>query len=513
MTAGELGVKTGILSEVIKEISDPQNNEHPRIYLSNTKGIILPDLSIGADLTKIKSLSSNSNLCSVGMKSIGKAFQIDHQQAVKLGLNVTDDIKKHIRPYLNGRDFAHKSRNIYLIDLFNIEIDVVQKRFPAIYQYLLNYAKPEREQNRNKIFKKFWWIIGHPRQQFRKATQNLSRYIVTLETSKHRFWGFLPVNVAPDSTLVTFAFDDAFILGVLSSQIHIFWALASGGRLGVGNDPRYNKTRCFDPFPFPDPSAELKQEIRELGERLDSHRKQVQAAHPEVTITAMYNRLEKMRRVEPFTDADREFNNKALISTLKQIHDDLDQAVFRAYGWEDLIPLWQKVYGDFVSLPKGGAEGGGMGDLGFDVSAQPNGGSDLKEQLEQTILQRLVDLNAERAEEERNGFVRWLRPEYQAPDQVITQKVIEGIGVEEETEEVIAPPEQQKFPTKLKDQLATIRDLLRTQGGEWTETQIIAQFKGKIKTGAVQNCLEILEDLGIILSHSEAQTKRYYASI
>ncbi|WP_369690176.1 hypothetical protein [Ectopseudomonas oleovorans] len=28
--------------------------------------------------------------------------------------------------------------------------------------------------------------------------------------------------------------------------------MAAGGRLGVGNDPRYNKTRCFETFPFPD---------------------------------------------------------------------------------------------------------------------------------------------------------------------------------------------------------------------------------------------------------------------
>ncbi|ANV83242.1 hypothetical protein AWQ21_01885 [Picosynechococcus sp. PCC 7003] len=232
-----------------------------------------------------------------------------------------------------------------------------------------------------------------------------------------------------------------------------------------------------------------------------------------------------MRSGEPFTDKDREFNNKALITTLKQIHDDLDQAVFRAYGWDDLIPLWQKVYRDppqpplskggeessqkvpLASLFKGGAEGGGIGDLG---------GSNPKEELEQTILQRLVDLNAERAEEERNGFVRWLRPEYQAPDEVVTQKVIEGVGVEEKKEEVvIAPPEQQKFPTKLKDQLAAIRDLLRTQGGEWTITQIAAQFKGTSakKLETIQNCLEILEDLGVILSHTETETKCYYATL
>jgi hypothetical protein len=34
---------------------------------------------------------------------------------------------------------------------------------------------------------------------------------------------------------------------------------------------------------------------------------------------------------------ERAFNNKALVSMLKQIHDELDAAVFEAYGWSDLL--------------------------------------------------------------------------------------------------------------------------------------------------------------------------------
>ncbi len=32
------------------------------------------------------------------------------------------------------------------------------------------------------------------------------------------------------------------------------------------------------------------------------------------------------------------------------------------------------------------------------------------------LLQRLIDLNRERAEEEKRGLIRWLRPEYQNPE-------------------------------------------------------------------------------------------------
>ncbi|WP_294258216.1 type IIL restriction-modification enzyme MmeI [Propionivibrio sp.] len=81
----------------------------------------------------------------------------------------------------------------------------------------------------------------------------LPRFIATVETAKHRTFQFLDASIAPDNMLVCIASADAFHLGVLSSHIHVVWALAAGGRLGVGNDPRFNKSRCFEPFPFPAP--------------------------------------------------------------------------------------------------------------------------------------------------------------------------------------------------------------------------------------------------------------------
>ena len=182
----------------------------------------------------------------------------------------------------------------------------------------------------------------------------------------------------------------------------------------------------------------------------------------------MYNLLEKMRSGEPFTDKDREYNDKALVSTLKQIHDQLDAAVFEAYGW-------------------------------------PQNLSD------DEILERLVTLNSDRAQEESNGFIRWLRPKYQAPQEVAVQQVIEGFTTEEDL--AIVPEKQQPWPKKFKEQLAAIRDLLRTSNSEWTLQQIIAQFKGATRNKkAIEECLESLEELGIVASHTEEQVTRWYST-
>jgi hypothetical protein len=252
---------------------------------------------------------------------------------------------------------------------------------------------------------------------------------------------------------------------VLSSNLHVIWSVAAGGWMGAGNDPVYNHARCFYPFPFPEVTSEQKQKIRDVGEKLDTHRKQVQAQHPDVTITGMYNLLEKLRAGQPFTDKDREYNNKALVSTLKQIHDELDTAVLDAYGWH------------------------------HDIS-------------DEEILEQLVALNTERAEEERNGLIRWLRPEYQAPEEVGRQQVIAGVIESEEV--AIAPAAQKTLPKKPKDQLAAIRELLLTSGGEWTVDQVAAQFNGaQRQKKAIFENLERLEWFGILISREEGGVTRW----
>jgi hypothetical protein len=241
----------------------------------------------------------------------------------------------------------------------------------------------------------------------------LRRYIATPETAKHRFFVFLDASILPDNMLVNIASSDAYILGVLSSRIHIAWALAAGGRLGFGNDPRYNKTRCFEPFPFPDASESLRERIRFLGEQLDAHRKRRQETHPNLTLTEMYNVLEELRAGQPLSDASQIIHERGLVSVLRDLHDDLDHAVAEAYGWP------------------------------VDLSTED-------------ILFRLVELNAVRAAEERSGLVRWLRPEFQR-----TAATQEGLGVEmEEEEQRPARAARHPWPPSLPERVRAVRDYL-----------------------------------------------------
>jgi hypothetical protein len=225
----------------------------------------------------------------------------------------------------------------------------------------------------------------------------------------------------------------------------------------VGNDPVYVKTRCFETFPFPLPTASQASRIRDLGERLDAHRKRQQALHPELTLTDLYNVLEKERAGEPLNVKEKKVHEQGLVGLLRQLHDELDAAVAAAYGW-------------------------------------PADLSDAE------ILERLVRLNAERAAEEAAGLVRWLRPEYQAPAAAV-QPGVQGVllEAEEAAEQAPATAARRVWPEKTQTQVAALRELLTALDRPASTEALAAAFDGKAtarRKADVQRLLETMAALG-----------------
>ena len=249
--------------------------------------------------------------------------------------------------------------------------------------------------------------------------------------------------------LIAIGLDDATALAVLSSRFHVVWALAAGGRLGYGNDPRYNKSRCFDPFPFPDATEAQKARLRALGEELDAHRKAQAAARPKLTLTAVYNVLEKLRAGERIEGRDKETYDAGLVGILKGIHDRIDAEVAEAYGWP----------------------------------------ADLDDEA---ILTRLVDLNRARAAEEAQGLVRWLRPDYQNP--AGRAAVVKGRQVELDVGATETGSDKAPWPKALPEQIAAVRAVLSDMG-EATPEQVARQFK-HARASSVKPLLESLGALG-----------------
>jgi hypothetical protein len=462
MTVAEAGKKAGRLYNVTAEAA--LDSDQPRIELSERIGTINSDLTVGHNVTDAQGLRANEGLCSRGMSLHGANFIISHSETEHLGLGRRAGLENHVRPYRNGRDLTARPREVMVIDLFGLAADEVRARFPEVYQHLHGTVREERAKQFAKSPTKDaqsyldnWWIFGKPRTELRPALKGLSRYIATVETAKHRVFQFLDAEVTPDNMLVVSASADGFHLGVMSSRLHCSWALRAGGWLGIGNDPRYSKSRCFDPFPFPDASERDRLAIRSIAEELDAHRKARQVEHPSLTLTGMYNVLERLRAGVAPADLkpdEKVIFDDGLVLILKELHDKLDEAVFRAYGWPATLS-------------------------------------------DEQIVERLVALNAERAAEEKRGIVKWLRPDYQIP-----RFGKPGEKAEQYEATLVAAEEKTKkpaFPADDMGQTAAVMRALAEAGGSLTPATLAASFRqGRRIEGKLTAVLDALHRLGFV---------------
>jgi hypothetical protein len=466
MTVGVAGREEGRLLTVIDEAGHASGEAV--VSFSERTGFINSNLTIGANVAGVVPLKSNDGLASPGIQLYGAGFIVDDAERRRLA---SDGSIAIIKPFVNGKDLARESRNAYVIDTYGVDVEALRERYPNVYQHLLLMVKPGRDSNRRAPIRDNWWRHGWERPALRNALARLTRYIVTPETAKHRFFVFLPTSTLPDNMLTAFMTDDAYVLGVLSSRIHVAWALAAGGRLGVGNDPRYTKTKCFDPFPFPACSEEQKARIRTVAENLDAHRRRQQSAHSDLTLTGIYNVMEKLRSGEELTPKEKKSHDKGLVSTLKQLHEEVDVAVADAYGWS-------------------------------------------KELTSDEIVERIVLLNAERAQRERNGEILWVMPSEQREMQIAPAVAKQTVIDLDLDGEVSAEPVTRSdvWPKELPRQIAMVRDLISAQTGRtsWTAEEAAKSFLGARKKD-VEQVLDSLAAVGLLMAFDTPAGRRWRA--
>jgi|GEM_PF-1977688 len=312
------------------------------------------DAAGGMDLTQARPLPENAGCSFFGLCLAG-AFAVDSDTARHWLRQPNPHGRPNsevLRPIWNGVDVTQGWKGRWVID-FGADLSEAAL-YEAPFAWVLEKVKPVRMSNREKSRVEYWWRHGRPRPELRRRLAGLARYIATSETAKHRVFIWLPVSVAPEHKLVVIARDDDETFGILSSRFHVLWATALGGRLGVGNDPVYNSTRCFETFPFPPglqpnrnaltptplPEGEgLKAAIAVAARRLNELREnwlnppewvdrvpEVVPGYPDRLIPKPEHAAELKKRT--LTNL---YNQRP--AWLVNAHRTLDEAVAAAYGW------------------------------------------------------------------------------------------------------------------------------------------------------------------------------------
>ena len=138
------------------------------------------------------------------------------------------------------------------------------------------------------------------------------------------------------------------------------------------DDLRYTPSDCFETFPFPWGNLA---DLEALGRAYHEHRASFMIAAEE-GLTKTYNR---------FHDPAQ---NGAELIRLRNLHDQMDAAVLRAYGWDDLA---ERAVPEFL-LKEDPAE--------YPYSGRLFWAAEMRDE----VLKRLIDLNRQRAAEEVNAL-------------------------------------------------------------------------------------------------------------
>lgn len=166
--------------------------------------------------------------------------------------------------------------------------------------------------------------------------------------------------------------------------------------------------------------------------------------------------LEKLKSGEPLTGREEDIKTRGRVLILKELHEKIDAATFRAYGWPTTL-------------------------------------------TDEQILERLVALNRERAAEEARGHVRWLRPDYQIPR--FGKPADKAAQIEAVLEAKAGKTGKPALPTDDVAQTAAVFSALVAASAPLSAAEIAATFRqGKRVEKSVAAILRALHRMGHLAS-------------
>ncbi|MFP8487650.1 DNA methyltransferase [Gracilimonas sp. Q87] len=185
-----------------------------------------------------------------------------------------------IKKYVGASEFIRGNER-FCLWIEDSDLDQIG-RFPII-QDRIEVTRKHRENSKDSGTNK----LAERSHQFRDTnTPSESQIIVPSVSSERREYiptGFLGTETIISNSAQVIYDPEPWILGVITSKIHMCWVRAVAGRLKT--DYRYSKQIVYNTFPFPNISDQRKQEITQCVFRILDVREQ----YPSKTLAELYD--------------------------------------------------------------------------------------------------------------------------------------------------------------------------------------------------------------------------------
>lgn len=274
-------------------------------------------------------LRANLDICFEGFVPYGEGFTIGlsdgatHPEEIAEILNSEPQANEVIFPYLGGEDVTENplieaSRQV--IYLAQMPEEIVLSKYPLIYELLSRKVRPERLAKSERVAKAPWWQFLWSRPKLYQKMSQIPSIIVISRVSKFHAFAVVASNVIPSTRLSVITKESLSVYSCIQSRINELWSIYFGASRGI--TANFSPTDCFETFPFP-PACEADSALEAAGQAYHKHRASLmdQAAEG---MTKTYNRFHRSDEHSP------------AIVRLRELHDAMDRAVLRAYGWDEL---------------------------------------------------------------------------------------------------------------------------------------------------------------------------------
>ncbi|AVC44424.1 SAM-dependent methyltransferase [Francisella tularensis subsp. novicida] len=234
----------------------------------------------------------------------------------------------YIKKYVGGQEFI-KGQSRYCLWINNSQVSEAIK-IPII-EKCIEKTKRHRIKSKDEGTNK---LADRPHQFRDLKTPIKSQIIIPKVSSENR--EYIPTGLLDSDCIVSNALaiydPESYVLGVITSKMHMVWLKNVGGKLG--NQWRYSKDIVYNTFPFPDISQKQKDTITELVFNILDEREK----HSEKTLAQLY-------------DPDK------MPAGLREAHHRLDLAIEQCYRkkpfesdeerLEYLFKMYEKMVGKY----------------------------------------------------------------------------------------------------------------------------------------------------------------------
>jgi len=249
-----------------------------------------------------------------GFQATDNGYLILNEQEKNLLIKKEPGAEKWIRPYSMGVEFI-RSIPRYCLWLVNItptelqKMALIKQRVVACREWR-SMATPTGDAYKLRDIPHLF----RPCKQF-KDDLYIAIPLVSSENRRYIPIGFISNGMIPGNNLFGVFGATLFHFGVLTSNVHMAWMRAVGGRLK--SDYRYSINIVYNNFPWPAPTDQQKERIEKTAQAILDAR----ANYPDSSLADLYD--------ETLMPAD-----------LRKAHQANDRAVMEAYG------MWGKVHSE-----------------------------------------------------------------------------------------------------------------------------------------------------------------------